>query len=465
MKNHLVLFLSLLCLQAHAQVNSKNLRIKKPVQSLEAAPVQKSEAQLEQEERKALAQAYELYKKEAFESSIATLQKVRTDSSLTQSVYYLLGLNYYRINNFDLAEKYLTEVTRSNTLQEISMAYYYLGLAQFYKGDYERAMNSFELSIDTSKDAEHDKRADRMIEKCIQVQNQLENDKLKYTMGYTVGYMYDSNALNVAPQEDVVVGHVFSASGFFAYKFWQDKDSSVEPMVYVSDQRTLDYKLKLTDQMQAADATMLLTSIPYKTIVDGYRSTTSMNLGLYMLPSDTQTRDMSIALIYVKQNLGTRLSTDLDLDGQLIIGRDDSQITFSDAADNQTAIKYDLSGALKYSLRSMQSIAGELGFILNDADGENASYNKVYVNLSYELPTFKNTFSTFKASYGSADYALSELGRRDNYAAFNYSISKDLSERTTLHGFVGLSRNESTIEDYTYGDSTVGIQYVYLTRF
>ena len=184
-----------------------------------------------------------------------------------------------------------------------------------------------------------------------------------------------------------------------------------------------------------------------------------------MLPSDTQTRDMSIALIYVKQNLGTRLSTDLDLDGQLIIGRDDSQITFSDAADNQTAIKYDLSGALKYSLRSMQNIIGELGFILNDADGENASYNKVYVNLSYELPTFKNTFSTFKVSYGSADYALSELGRRDNYAAFNYSISKDLSERATLHGFAGLSRNESTIEDYTYGDSTIGIQYVYLTRF
>ena len=473
MKNSLVLFLSLLCLQANAQVNSKNLRIEpknpqpetiKSIEQAETAPA-KTEVQLEQEERKAFAQAYEFYKKEAYESSIATLQKLRTNTSLTQSIYYLLGLNYYRINNFDLAEKYLTEVTRANTIQEVSLAYYYLGLAQFYKADYERAMNSFELSIDTSKDPEQDKRADRMIEKCIQIQNQLENDKLKYTMGYTVGYMYDSNALNIAPQEDVVTGHVFSASGFFAYKLWQDKDSSVEPMVYLADQRTLDYKLKLTDQMQAADSTMLLISVPYKTLVDGYRSTTSLNVGMYMLPSDTQTRDMSIALIYVKQNLGTRLSTDLDLEGQLIIGRDDSQITFYDAADNQTAIKYDLSGALRYSLGRMQSLLGELGFILNDADGENASYNKVYINLGYELPTFQNTYSALKASYGSTNYSLSDLGRRDNFAAFNYSVSKDLTERTTVNVFGSLSRNESTIEDYTYGDATIGVQYVYLTRF
>lgn len=473
MKNNLVLFLSLLCLQANAQVNSKNLRIEpknpqpetiKSIEQVEVVPV-KTEAQLEQEDRKALAQAYEFYKKEAFESSIATLQKLRTNSSLMQSIYYLLGLNYYRINNFDLSEKYLTEVTRTNTIQEVSLAYYYLGLSQFYKADYERAMNSFELSIDTSKDPEQDKRAERMIEKCIQIQNQLENDKLKYTVGYTVGYMYDTNALNVAAHDDDVTGHVLSASGFFAYKYWQDKDSSIEPMIYFADQRTLDHKLQFTEQMQAADATMLLMSVPYKTIVDDYRSTTSLNVGVYMLPSDTETREMSIALVYVKQNLGKRLSADLDLEGQLIIGRDDTQITFYDAADNQTAIKYDLSGALRYSLGQLQSLTGELGVILNDADGENASYNKVYTNLSYELPTFSNTYSTLKASYGSTNYSLSELGRRDNFAAFNYSVAKDLTERTTVNVFASVSRNESTIEDYTYGDATIGVQYVYLTRF
>lgn len=473
MKNILIFFLSLLCLQANAQVNSKNLRIdpKNPQPEVIQPNLQvevtapKNDLQIEQENRKALAQAYEFYKKEAFESSIAVLQKVKTNTSLMQSIYYLLGLNYYRSNNFDLAEKYLSEVTRTNTIQEISLAYYYLGLAQFQKGDYERAMNSFELSIDTSKDPEHDKRSERMIEKCIQVQAQIESDKLKYTMGFTAGYMYDSNALNVAPGQDVIIGHVLSASGFFSFKFWQDKKSSVEPMIYLADQRTLDYKLKFTDQIQAADSTMLLTSIPYKTVVDDYRSTTSMNLGLYMLPTDSQIRDMSIALIYVKQNLGTHLSADMDLDGQLIIGRDDSQITFADAADNQTAIKYDLSGALKYSLFNVQSITGQLGFILNDADGENASYNKIYANISYELPTFKNTLSTFKVSYGSTNYSLSELARRDSFTAANYSIIKDLTERTTINGFLGVSRNESTIEDYTYGDATIGLQYVYFTRF
>lgn len=467
-----VLILSVLSLQAYAQVSSESLRIdpknqvQQPVSatSVVETPV-KNDMQVESEDRKAFAQAYDFYKREAYESSIAVLQKLKSDSSLTPSIYYLLGLNYYRINNYDLSEKYLSEVTRAQSVQELSLAYYYLGLSQFYKADYERAMNSFELSIDTSKDPEHDKRADRMIEKCVQIQNQLEIDKLKYTLGFTAGYTYDSNALNIAPQQDVITGNVFNVSGFFAYKFFQDKDSSVEPMLYLADQHTIDYKLNLTEDIQAADYTMLLASVPYKTIVDGYRSTTSMNLGLYMLPSESQTREMSIALIYVKQNLGTRLNADWDIDGQLIIGRDSSQISFTEAADNQTAIKYDLSGALKYTMRQMQSITGELGVILNDADGENASYNKIYSNLSYELPTFKNTFSTFKVSYGSTNYSLSELGRRDTFTGFAYSVNKDLSERTTINGFVGLTRNESTIEDYTYGDASVGFQYVYLTRF
>lgn len=441
MKNIVILLSSLLSFSVYAQT-----------QALESLPP-------------AFAQAYEFYKKEQFESSIAVLQKLKSDPSQTPGIYYLLGLNYYRIENYDLAEKYLSEVTRANSVKEISLAYYYLGLSQYYKGDYEKAVNSLELSIDTSKDPEQDRRAERLIEKCMQIQNQIESDKLKYTMGFTAGYGYDSNALNVAPQQDVLVGHTLNASGFMAYKFYQDQNSVIEPMLYIADSRTLNHKLESTPEIQAADATMFLATLPYRTNFDGYRSSSSANIGLYMLPSDSQIREMSITLLYFKQTLGSKLTTDLDLDGQLIIGRDQSQLTFTDAEDNQTAIKYDISGALKYSMRRMQSLTGELGFILNDADGDNASYYKVYTNLSYERPTFKNTYSVFKASYGLTNYNLSELARRDNLAVLTYSISKDLSDRTTINGFLGLSRNDSTIEDYTYGDSSIGIQYVYLTRF
>lgn len=423
------------------------------------------ELQVDQEDRKAFAQAYEFYKKEQFESSIAMLQKIRLETNLTPSVYYLLGLNYYRINNYDLADKYLTEVTKMNNIPEISLAYYYLGLTQYYKSEYEKAVNSFELSIDTSKDSEHDRRTEKLIEKSIQIQNQIEIDKMKYTVGFTAGYTYDSNALNVAPQQDVLVGHNFNASGFMAYKLHQDQTSVVEPMVYVSEGRTLNYKLDDPAGIQAADATIFLASIPYRSSVDGYRHGTSLNVGLYMLPSDEGTRELSITLLYLKQTLGSRLRSDLDLDGQLIIGRDQSQLTFTDAKDNQTAIKYDISGALKYSLRQMQIVTGEFGFILNDADGDNASYYKAYLNMSYELPSFKNSYSTVKLSYGITNYHLSELARRDNLGSFTYTVSKDISDRSTINGFGGLSRNDSTIEDYTYSDASIGVQYVYLTRF
>ncbi|MES2802121.1 MAG: tetratricopeptide repeat protein [Bdellovibrionota bacterium] len=465
MKNIAILLSSLLSLTVFAQIET-------PVQAPVLSPAQTqsvttatNDLQIDQEDRKAFSQAYEFYKKEQFESSIAVLKKLKVDPNLMPGMYYLLGLNYYRIENYDLAEKYLSEVTRMNSIQEMSLAYYYLGLSQYYKGEYEKAVNSFELSIDASKDPEQDRRAERLIEKCIQIQNQLEVDKLKCTMGFTVGYGYDSNALNVAPQQDVLVGHILNASGFMAYKMYQDQTSIVEPMLYVADNRTHNHKLESTPEIQAADATTILASLPYKTMSDGYRSSTSGNIGLYMLPSDSEVREMSIVLLYFKQTLGGKLSADMDLDAQLIIGRDQSQLTFTDAEDNQTAIKYDISGALKYSLRRMQSITGELGFILNDADGDNASYYKAYTNLVYERPTFKNTYSSFKITYGLTNYNLSELARRDNFVSGNYAISKDLSGRTTINGFLGISRNDSTIEDYTYSDSSIGVQYVYLTRF
>ena len=464
MKNTILFISSLFSLQAVAQTQAP---VQPPVlSSSQTQSAAADELTISQEDRRAFAQAYEFYKKESFESSIAVLQKLKTESSLTPSIYYLLGLNYYRINNYDLAEKYLTEVTRANSIQEISLAYYYLGLSQYYKADYEKAVNSFELSIDTSKDPEHDRRTERLIEKCVQIQNQMEADKLKYTMGFTGGYGYDSNVLDVAPQQDVNNGHTFNVSGFMAYKLYQDPTSVVEPLIYISDRRTIDHKLEDTPEIQAADATVLLASIPYRTNLEGgYRSGTSLNIGMYMLPSDGSTRDLSITLLYLKQTLGSKISSDYDLDAKLIIGRDTSQLSFTEAEDNQTAIKYDLSAALKYSMRRMQSITGELGFILNDAEGDNASYYKAYSNLSYETPSFKNTFSNFKFSYGITNYNLSELARRDNLATITYTVSKDISDRSTVNGYVGLSQNSSTIEDYKYSDSFVGVQYVFLTRF
>lgn len=463
MKNTVVILTSLFSFQVFAQTQA-------PLQPPALAPAQApstatDELQIDQEERKSFAQAYEFYKKEQFESSIAVLQKLKPDSSLKPSIYYLQGLSYYRINNYDLAEKYLTEVTKLNNIPEISLAYYYLGLSQYYKSEYEKAVNSFELSIDTSKDPEHDRRTEKLIEKCIQIQNQMEIDKHKYTIGFTAGYGYDSNVLDVAPQQDVIVGHSFNASGFMAYKLHQDQTSVVEPMFYVSDRRTLNHKLEDTAEIQAADATTFLVSMPYRTNVEGYRTGTSVNVGLYMLPSDGNTRELSITLLYFKQTLGSKISSDLDLDAQLIIGRDSSQLNFTDAEDNQTAIKYDISGILKYSMRRMQSVSGELGFILNDADGDNASYYKAYSNLSYERPSFNSTFSNFKLSYSTTNYNLSELARRDNLAALTYSVAKDISDRSTLNGYVGLSQNDSTITDYKYSDSFAGIQYVYLMRF
>ena len=462
MKNIFVLLSSLLSLQALAQNQAP---VQPPTLPLSQTQSQVVELEVTQDDRKAFAQAYEFYKKEQFESSIAVLQKLKSETILKPSIYYLLGLNYYRINNYDLAERYLTEVTQMNNIPEISLAYYYLGLTQYYKSEYEKAVNSFELSIDTSKDPEHDRRTERLIEKSIQIQNQLEADKMKYTLGFTAGYGYDSNVLDVAPQQDVIVGHTLNASGFMAYKVYQDQTSVIEPLFYVSDRRTVNHKLEDTPEIQAADSTILLTSLPYRSNVDGYRSGTSLNVGLYMLPSDGDVRQLSITLLYLKQTLGSKISSDLDLDGQLIVGRDSSQLNFTDAEDNQTAIKYDISGALKYSLRRMRSLTGELGFILNDADGDNASYYKVYSNFSYELPTFKNSFSTFKLSYGITNYNLSELARRDNLATLTYSVAKDISDRSTVNGYVGLSQNDSTITDYKYSDSFIGFQYVYLTRF
>lgn len=393
--------------------------------------------------------------------SIISLQVLAQESELQQAH------EFYKRQQYDLAEEAYTKITRDGNSKDLSMAYYYLGLSQYYKKDYNKAVSSLELSIDTSTDLEHDKKVEKIIERIAQIQSQGEMNKLKYSLGFTAGYMFDTNALNVAEDDENLNGHILNASAFFAYKLYQEKESSIEPMFYLSDSRTLDHRFESTEDIQAADATLLLMSVPYKTVAEGYRSATSINVGLYMLPEESSSREMGITLLYLKQNLGTKLTQDFDLDWQLIVGRDQSQLTFSNAEDNQTAVKFDLSAALKYSLpnRKSESVSGELGVILNDADGDNASYNKIYTSFSYDRPTWRSTYSTFKLNYGITDYNLSELGRRDKFVAFNYSLVKDLTTQTSVNVFASASRNDCTIDDYTYDDTTIGAQYIYLMRF
>lgn len=414
-----------------------------------------------------LIQAIQLYNSKQYESSLSVLQKVKNNPELIHSYNYLSGLNYYKLQNYDVAERYLNEVVKYYNIKKLANAYYYIGLCQYHKEEYENAINSFELSLDTSSDSLLDKKSEIMIEKCLQIQNKLEKDKIKWTLGFGLGYQSDSNVLNTKETDKSLNGHVINWNGFVAYKAFSDKDSLFEPMLYYSDMMTMDNSFKDDTDLKKSDATQILLSTPFKTKYNAFTSKSSLNFGYYLLPNDSNQKSLAISLIFFRQDILVPIKNDLDGNMKIIIGRDQSQLSYSDAEDNQNSIKFELSGGIVYQIPKLHNntLSTDLGYIINNAQGDNAKYNKYYINLDYSMPGLFETESSFKIDFSSANYFKSSTGRKEEATTLGYSLSKDINEQASLSGFISQNYNYSTIDTNKYNDTVIGVQLLYISKF
>ena len=423
-----------------------------------------SEAQVET----TMTRAERFYKSGQFESSLAVLKKLSTETDDKSDIYYLMGLNYYTTQNCEQAEKVLDQVTKSETSSKVSKAYLYLGLCQYIRKEYDKSVNSLELSLDTSTDPKHDAQVEKIIERVLQAQTQAEKNKLKYTLGFGLTYTYDSNVLSVKENDDrSLKGNVLNGAVFGSYKAYTDENSSVEPIVFLSDNLTYTSKFEESDYLKSADATQFLISVPYKTRFQEGNNDISLNAGLFFLPNGNERRKLAIQTLFLKENLSYNLSVANAVTVKLITGFDQSEVEFSDEEDDQSALKVDFAiGMRNYSQEyKNHTFSGDLGFLINDAKGDNAKYRKLYATLGYSKPQFKTMNESIKISYYKSDYIKSALDRTDSNYGATYSLATDLNERLSLTAMLSYSKTKSTVEEYEYSDYTVGLQMFYVTQF
>lgn len=414
-----------------------------------------------------MSRAERFYKSGQFESSLAVLKKLSSETEDKTDIYYLMGLNYYKTQNCEQAEKLLDQVTRSETSAKVSKAYLYLGLCQYIRKEYDKSINSLELSLDTSTDPKQDAQVDKIIERVLQAQAQAEKNKLKYTLGFGVTYAYDSNVLSVAETDRSLKGNVINAAAFGSYKAYADETSTLEPIIFFSDNITYTSEFKESDYLQSADATQLLISTPYKTKFAEGNNDVSFNLGLFFLPNGNERRKLAIESIFFKDNLTYFLDAHNALAVKIVGGYDHSEVEFSDEEDNQTALKIDFSIGIRKYLESLKNhtVSADVGFLINDAKGDDAKYRKLYATVGYSKPQFFKTNETFKINYYKSDYIKSELDRTDVNYNFSYSLAADITERLSLSGSLSYSESKSTVDEYDYFDHTVGLQLFYVTQF
>ncbi len=423
-----------------------------------------SEAQVET----TMTRAERFYKSGQFESSLAVLKKLSTETDDKSDIYYLMGLNYYKTQNCEEAVKVLDQVTKSETSSKVSKAYLFLGLCQYIRKEYEKSVNSLELSLDTSTDPKHDAQVEKLIEKVLQAQAQAEKNKLKYTLGFGLTYTYDTNVLSVKENDDrSLKGNVLNAAVFGSYKAYADETTSIEPIVFLSDNLTYTSKFEESDYLKSADATQFLISVPYKTRFSDGNNDISVNAGLFFLPNGNERRKLAIQTIFLKENLTYNLSSVNAVTIKLVTGIDQSEVEFSDEEDDQSAFKGDFAIGMRSYLPKLKNhtLWGDLGFLINDAKGDNAKYRKLYVVLGYSKPQFKNMNETIKINYYKSDYIKSVPDRTDSNYGATYSLATDLNERLSLTGMLSYSKTKSTIEEYEYSDYTVGLQLFYVTQF
>jgi len=411
--------------------------------------------------------AVQSYNARQYESSLSLLKKIKDQEDLRTGYNYLSGLNYYKIQNYELSEKYMSEVVKDFSYKEVASAYFYIGLSQYQKGQYEQAVNSFELATDTSTDASLDRKSEIMIEKAVQIQNQIERDKIKWTVGLGAGLQSDTNVLNTKETDKSYKGYALSWNAFVAYKAYSDKDSLFEPMLYYSDMLTYDSSFKDDTDLKKSDATQILLSLPFKVRYNAFTSRSSLNLGYYLLPNDANQKSLAITLFFFRQDVSIPVNKEYDASIKVVVGRDQSQLSYSDAADNQNSVKFELGTGFDYHLPTKQghTVSTLLGYIINSAQGDNAKYNKYYIDLSYVMPSFLETESTFKSEYSSANYFKSSNDRKDSSLSISYALSKDVSEHSNMSLIATQNYNYSTVDTNKYDDTVIGLQWGAIFKF
>jgi tetratricopeptide (TPR) repeat protein len=400
-----------------------------------------------------------LYRVERFDDALVTLRIAQTNPETEIEKQYYMGLIHYRLKELDLARTSFTLVKNSGRPVLAPSAAFYIGLIYFTEENLEAAQAEFEYVVDKSEDPALDKKADEFIE---QIANAIQFKKLaakKIFVNVSLGATYDSNILFVADNDKSTgqasrnggVRNNFSGDGEYRLFYKPLSDMSLKGAVTTTRSISTDFV--------KADATVATFSAPYSLKTAASKWTVTPGAETIFLDFDESGHVSNILntemvnLDYMKVMSETWFSS-----SNLDVRRDDSRIP--DLADNNAdAVKFGLKKTEMILIDSekKKALIGSLGYVLNEAQGDEKTYHRVEFNGIYSAPwnRFKNTTWNAGLSIYKQLYTKSNANRKDTDTAFMFGTSTAINEHWKWSTNANYTSNISNGKDFTYNKYTV----------
>lgn len=424
-----------------------------------------SEAESENPE-KAIAQSIELYNSQKYNESLTLLDSVKNNRDQYNSWYYYYALNKLRLDNYQEALLNFEDFIKSSSSGNTAKAYYYSGLIQFNIGEYEKALNSLELSLDISKDPKFDTLTEALIDKVIRYQNYYENNK-KTNITALLSYNFDSNTINLSQDSfaDSLNGHVLGYGVSISHKIIDKYKFIFEPTVAVLDNYTLDSKLKANSILQSTDALQFLLSAPVRFYYseDKYSNKYEISLNGYSvyLPVTMTERELTLSSVFLKTQVLTTFTTNFTLKYNLTLAADTSYgFTSADDDASGTRLEFATSVVQYLSNKNITNIFYDLGINISSTKGINTRFNKYLFDLGYMFPSFSETISSFRLGAIYLNYAEKANPRTDSQININCNITKSYLSGTSIGFSLGGVSNSSNVDLNKYSEVVAGFQYL-----
>ncbi len=409
----------------------------------------------------------EFYNDQLYTEALSVLRTVKSGRERYPAWYYYAGLNLMGLGRFDEALDHFNAYISKSEISVTAKAYYYMGMIHFSGQEYEKALSSFELSLDVSSDPVMDSKTDAMIDKTIRYQNYAENSK-KTNLGFLVGYNYDTDGINLSSGlfTENLNAHIFGYGASISRKVVDRTNFSFEPSFAILDSYTLDSSLKSNSTLQSTDALQFLISAPIRFYDEDEKLATrfdfSFNTYNVYLPISSSTRELALSSFFVKAQVLTPLSVNRSVKYTSVLAVDKSYGYTSDD-DDASGLRAEFSASVTNYL-AIDSSANwfyDLGIDYDSAKGVNTRYRKYSAAAGYSVPWKWATTSVVKLGYHYLNYPDKTTARTDNQGNLNWSVSRDLNKNSTLSFSLKAVSNSSDAELYRYTDYGAGVLYTY----
>lgn len=405
-----------------------------------------------------------LYNKKQFTEAIETLESIDSAKEQYPQWHYYYAINLVRLKEYETAMNHFEEFVRRVEVSQTAKAYYYIGLLQFYKEDYDKALNSLELSLDVSDDPKLDKMTELLIDKAIRYQSYYDNSQ-KFNFSVLAGYTADSNPVKLSADSlsENLNAHVFNYGFSTSYKVVNKYSFVVEPTLAVLDSYTLDSKLKANSTLQTGDALQVLLSVPFRFFNDSIKNPDKYDLSINFismyLPVNSK-RELSLSSIYSKLLVSSVLSERYLIRYGGSLSYDQSH-GVSSSDDDASGLRLNLQSTVDYiySKDESKNLFWDLAAELASSKGINTKHNRYSTGVGYNFPSMYKTSSSLRLGFEGLSYPEKSSPRSDQQLNFSLNVSRDLTDSSAVLMTGKFISNSSNTDLYKYTDIAFGIQY------